>query len=792
MRCINAWKTREATRADGPAPGRRRVLLWGVGCALGLSGPSASGQAPDDPFLDPAARRLVEGARAAWESAASALDSYTARIHGQQRWRIVATRRNYVMQDLRYAARLRWARRQAAVVRLDGYWVRHSALASEVTAQAVAEHVGRLGGRHPSGDPFRFARSLLPEAADGADEAGFVSPLDAGAEPFYRYRSGDTTTVLLPNGDAVRAVEVVAMPRYRAARFVAAILWIEADSHAVVRLAFRPGKPLDRELAFCVACPDGSRLDARVDLQGPEAAPDDSARAARPGFFGRLANAALNSALPRFEIAVASVVVDYGLWNSRHWLPRSMTWLGHAAAYDEAVANENVPDVAVEVSSQLAFEIDDVREAGTDAETTAQVVDRWRELGDSVFGGDRAEGPGGDPGEAAHIVPGESGESVSTRGELFVPAAWDADAFAPGGEAQRHASQLAAVPVGGAPADGQAESGLEASPWTFEPPFLTLRLLDYNSTEGFSVGTRLWRRYSRGRAVLSARWARTPGRVEVRLATEREYPRLLLGVSAYRDARPVGWVREFGALQPDETVGWYTADGIGARLSPARRRRESVSLRVFAERHDEFGADLSRETLWGASAHWSPWWGGGVGPPAPGRRRTLAPGHAGRRPRHPRPRLQPSRRRHGRRAGGAGPVRRSLHGPRTHSGAGRRACPDVGNHASRRSLAPGRDRPRVARPRTPSRGRSFSVAGPSRSSATDLVRPAVRVCGLAAGRRPGPLRRRGRRGPAGRRPHRRGPAGRRRRRLLAGVVGLALSPALRSRLLIHSRGWPVV
>lgn len=611
MRCINAWKTREAKRADGPAPRRRKVLLWGVGCALGLSGPSASGQAPDDPFLDPAARRLVEGAQAAWKSAASALDSYTARIHGQQRWRIVATRRNYVMQELRYAARLRWARRQAAVVRLDGYWVRHSALASEITAQAVAEHVGRLGGRHPSGDPFRFARSMLPEGAESADESGFVSPLDAGAEPFYRYRSGDTTTVLLPNGDAVRAVEVVAMPRYRAARFVAAILWIEADSHAVVRLAFRPGKPLDRELAFCVACPDGSRLGARVDLQGPEAARDDSARAARPGFFGRLANAALNSALPRFEIAVASVVVDYGLWNSRHWLPRSMTWLGHAAAYDEAVANENVPDVAVEVSSQLAFEIGDVREAGTDAETTAQVVDRWRELGDSVFGGDRAEGPSGDPGDAAHIVPGESGASVSTPGELFIPAAWDADAFAPGGEAQRHASQLAAVPVGGAPADGQAESGLEASPWTFEPPFLTLRLLDYNSTEGFSAGTRLWRRYSRGRAVLSARWARTPGRVEVRLAAEREFPRLLLGVSAYRDSRPVGWVREFGALQPDETVGWYTADGIGARLSPARRRRESVSLRVFAERHDEFGADLSRETLWGASAHWSPWWGEG-------------------------------------------------------------------------------------------------------------------------------------------------------------------------------------
>ena len=611
MRCINAWKTREAKRADGPAPRRRRVLLLGAGCALGLSGPSASGQAPDDPFLDPAARRLVEGARAAWESAASALDSYTARLHGQQRWRIVAMRRNYVMQELRYAARLRWARRQTAVVRLDGYWVRHSALASEVTAQAVAEHVGRLGGRHPSGDPFRFARSMLPEAAEGADEAGFVSPLDAGAEPFYRYRSGDTTSVLLPNGDAVRAVEVVAMPRYRAARFVAAILWIEADSHAVVRLAFRPGKPLDRELAFCVACPDGSRLGAHVDLQGPEAAREDSARAARPGFFGRLANAALNSALPRFEIAVASVVVDYALWNSRHWLPRSMTWLGHAAAYDEAVANENVPEVAVEVSSQLAFEIDDVREAGTDAETTAQVVDRWRELGDSVFGSDRAEGPGGDPGEAAHIVPGESDASVSTPGELFVPAAWDADAFAPGGEAQRHASQLAAVPVGGAPADGQAESGLEASPWTFEPPFLTLRLLDYNSTEGFSAGTRLWRRYSRGRAVLSARWARTPGRVELRLAAEREFPRLLLGVSAYRDARPVGWVREFGALQPDETVGWYTADGIGARLSPARRRRESVSLRVFAERHDEFGADLSRETLWGASAHWSPWWGEG-------------------------------------------------------------------------------------------------------------------------------------------------------------------------------------
>lgn len=104
------------------------------------------------------------------------------------------------------------------------------------------------------------------------------------------------------------------------------MLWIEADPHALVRLAFRPGKPLDRELAFCVACPDGSRLGAHVDLGGDP--PQDDSAQARPGAFGRLANAALNSALPQFEIPVASVVVNYGLWNSRHWLPRSMTWLG--------------------------------------------------------------------------------------------------------------------------------------------------------------------------------------------------------------------------------------------------------------------------------------------------------------------------------------------------------------------------------------------------------------------------------------------------------------------------------
>lgn len=602
----------QARRADEPAPHRRKILLLGVGFALGLSAGAsdvseAHCQASDDPFLDPAARRLVEGARAAWESAAPTLDSYTTRLHGQQHWRIVAARRNYVMQELRYSARLRWSRRQAAVVRLDGYWVRHSALASvasETTAQAVSERVGRLGGRHPSGDPFRFALSMLPETAGGADGDGFVSPLDTDAQPFYRYRSGDTTTVLLPNGDAVRAVEVVAMPRYRAARFVAAILWIEADSHAMVRLAFRPSKPLDRELAFCAACPDGRRLGAHLDLQGEGPARGDSAQAARPGFFGRLANAALNSALPRFEIAVASVVVNYGLWNRRHWLPRSMTWLGHVAAYDEVVANENVPGVAVEVSSQLAFEVDDVRELGTDAETTAQVVERWREPGDSVFGAGS-----GDADQAVRILPDKSDASVSTPGELFVPAAWDADAFAPDGEAQRLASQLAGVPVGGAPADSLANSGLEASRWTFEPPFLTLRLLGYNSTEGFSAGTRLWRRYSGGRAVLSARWARTPDQIEVRLAAEREFSRLLLGASAYRDARPVGWVRQFGALQSAETVGWYTAVGVGVRLSPARRYRESVSLRVFAERHDEFGADLSRETLVGAAARWSPWWG---------------------------------------------------------------------------------------------------------------------------------------------------------------------------------------
>ena len=578
------------------------AVAWAVGMAT--AGPLL-GQSAEDAYLDAVARRLVEGAKARRDGSGPA--SYTARLHERQVFEMVTERRAHLLRDYRYSARVRWSREGEAVVRLDGHWSRYPRWGppDSLFARRAVDRPPE-----PGRNPFRFGLRQLATLGvlDSADMTSIVAPLDPDAEHFYRYRSGDTLSVTLPDGEVVHTVVVEAMPRYRSIRFMASLMWIEPKTHGVARVAFRPAKPIDREAAFRLRDADGWNVGVDFDFseggagskRGSGAGGDSSAvpsagRAevgGEPEGFGRLVNWAFNSALPRFELAASSIVVEYSLWGNRWWLPHSMTARMHQALIEEPSSWdwEEYPEIMVRASVQAAFEIEEVSETPGGA---SPVLGTWEQPGDSVVHGTGEE--------LVVLVPRRRFREASSPADLFLPASWDARAHEPGRD--RMAAELARIEVG--EDEGAEDEGADLSPWFFEPPLLTLRLLNYNQSEGLVAGSRLWRSFPWGRVALATNAGTRRSRPRVFLSLDSRFPAWRLRVSAYRDYRLASVLPGDATVSSDDP-SWYAADGVRVWLSPARRNRQSVAVSLFAERHDEYGAGEMRS---GATATWRPWWG---------------------------------------------------------------------------------------------------------------------------------------------------------------------------------------
>src|SRR5690606_34577168 len=86
---------------------------------------------------------------------------------------------------------------------------------------------------------------FLPGSDPEYDRDGLRHPLAPGSEAHYRFESGDTTLITLPDGRSVRLLELRLTPRRPDPRIVAGSLWIEAESYAVVQGVFRLSRAFD-------------------------------------------------------------------------------------------------------------------------------------------------------------------------------------------------------------------------------------------------------------------------------------------------------------------------------------------------------------------------------------------------------------------------------------------------------------------------------------------------------------------------------------------------------------------
>ncbi len=605
----------------------------------------ATALAQQDAYLDESARHLVRGLKAARDTAQLGIDAYTALIRERMAVEAPAFRRDRPWVNGERVTRVRWSREEPDVAHVLGSRFRDP-------GQGPDDPYGYFSGLRserfatdPRADPFLFTLFAL---GAGDDDAGVIlSPLAPDSERHYQFRSGDTTSVQLGDGRTVSAVAVTAIPRVRSIRLLSAMMWIEPERMAVVRVAYRLAKPVNREINYQlrqggrwrggVSVSTGS-TDARARAAADSAEAPDSASTGDPprgnGLVDRLINGVVNNLIPPFELDITTVVADYTLWEFRHWLPLRVFWRGHMK-FDDEPGPSSEPAPAVPTTIDWIIEIEDILERGAEPSagmpaTAAEALELWSQPDDSVRGDVDSE----DSGETVTITPADLA-ALALSG-LLPPSLWEEPP--PGLDDEAVAGIASALAGIGTGEGGDPE--LAASPWVFHPPGQTLWLLRYNPIEWVSAGTRVRRDFDWGRAVATVR---IPTRgfqaPDVQLSILRDHPNRRLQISLYRELRG-GGIDDGGFGQSPgvfvmagDSADFYWSRGVSLRMLPGRGERYRMSLRFFAESDADLAAegdsvpesggggadDLAiaggstardvRNRV-GVSASWHPWWGG--------------------------------------------------------------------------------------------------------------------------------------------------------------------------------------
>ncbi len=196
------------------------------------------------------AAELVARARTARFQQDSALAEYYA--IAKQRWS--AGLGVAAAAGLGPMGRVRLGARFESVARV-GWHHQYGAWAELIAARAVAPIVGEM---EPTPDddgpvltlPYYPGRDALwptTELKDAFPEKGgwITHPLDAGSDSLYHFSLGSPLTITLPGGKMIRLRELLLRPVRPDSRLIVGSLWVDIESGALVRAAYRPSVPID-------------------------------------------------------------------------------------------------------------------------------------------------------------------------------------------------------------------------------------------------------------------------------------------------------------------------------------------------------------------------------------------------------------------------------------------------------------------------------------------------------------------------------------------------------------------
>jgi hypothetical protein len=547
----------------------------------------------------PGTRRLHDAARAARSRFDQDVLGYTAVVRERGGVDLRLPLRDRTLYRTERASRVFWTRDGEVLVQVLGA----RELEPGMAAPEVHTTLRRLSYFDPGRAEDRLFLGILDESEE---EVWFHHPLGPAAEEHYRFRTGGSLTLSLPDGRSLSAVELQVLPRAADARRISGSLWIEPESGALVRAAYRMS--------------DAARAD--VSEGGDEVWV--------PGIFRP------------FTGRITLVAVDYALWDFRVWLPRSMRIEGLMSAgvlevpasFEVSYRMESVTlkgDRESASGSGADVPVGDAhtRHFRTRSEALAYLAELMGAEGDAFLADSATTRQGGGR-SARYFLPADP--AVLLRSADLPPPIWrESPGFATDDQLAELLGTLARLPVPG-------PAGVRwAFNWGHERP----DLLRYNRVEGPAVGARLELLVPSPIGPVTARLQPFFGVADrdpkARLTVERETLRRKSSFGAYRELEPVsrgrshlGLGNSASALIYGRDEGeYFMATGAEVRVLPPSARRQSWELRLYGERHSavetnssfslahafdgdwSFRSNVEAEAVSevGASLLVSPWWG---------------------------------------------------------------------------------------------------------------------------------------------------------------------------------------
>jgi hypothetical protein len=576
-------------------------LLLAASLALALSTPLAAQPAtPDDAYLDPAARALVSRARERQESTSREIQAYQAVARERISVGMRALQRERLFFRRELAARIHWRRGEPGEIEILGGRQVLPAFTAGVKFAEGAEAEATSLVFDPARDNlidtfFGGGNGWLRFDGNASNKAWLRSPLAPGAEAFYRFRSGDTTRLTLPDGTSVRLLELEVIPRSRDSRLLRGSIWFEANTAAPVRMIFRMARPFDLEM-------DSKRADG----DGKKDADDV------PGIFKPI------RADMRF------LTVEYALMHGRWWLPRLL-------AVDAIAEINTFPDVPVRYEraySEFVLQGDSTA-AGQRAAAAAdslpvlkQCPKPRKSLSLTISSSEGATAKVAQADSAllsdstrVAVEPGQVCTCENGRCSLYrVTLAADTARLIASDYLPTSVYGPGEMLVTGESVDRLTERlrTLAPTPWGLEAPAVRLsgrrgEHLRYNRVEGLSVGARAEADFGAFGGDFTARIGTGDWQPELVLGAHRESFRRRLELTGYRRltetapaTRALGFGNSATALLFGRDDGdYYRALGAELVLTPPRATPQSYRWRLFAERQSEApkGTDWSLPRL---------------------------------------------------------------------------------------------------------------------------------------------------------------------------------------------------
>lgn len=523
---------------------RSAAVLALLLCAL----PAA---AQDDAYRDPRARELVKLARAR----RAVVDT---RITGYQ---VTARERISARMSVMGLEKLLFRRETAS--RID--WSRDTVRVEVIGAREVMPPV-RAGAQRMSPDNIASAAMVIafdpadPEMLLRFDSTVIRNPLAAGSEAHYRYSSGDSLSIRLPNGRGVRILELRIAARRADPHLINGSFWLDSGTYAVVRAGFRQSRPY-------------SSTQAGVSVAIPEAGAE-----------------------------LDYVAIDYGLWDRRWWLPRSVaargvahfsgrrfplsyerTYEGYRVTGDTLAAaptRQSAPEGVAATPPRCRRQIKGSITVGDGVQSDSSWEAAWdrqmaRMAARDTAKGDSAAAPTCTQAFVMSRAPGTD----LVGGPAFSAGIYDEKEGAVSEQELRTLTDLV--------------RDLPGTPWSIGRPgvrLLSPELIRFNRVEGLSLGARA--SLPLGPAELRGELrAGTTGEIGARLAGSHSTAALRTEVAAYRGLEAVAVASQPFSLASSASAlllgrdenDYFRATGAELRLSPAATRSQRWDLRLFAE-----------------------------------------------------------------------------------------------------------------------------------------------------------------------------------------------------------------